>query len=40
LRNELAGGAPWSEENRGYECWNYYSPKKHYHESKDPVSED
>jgi len=34
----LAGGAPWNEDEEGYECWNYYSPKKHYHEAKDEVS--
>lgn len=29
----------WNDDEEGYECWMYYAPPKHYHESMDDVSE-
>jgi len=37
---ELTGGAPYSADNEGYECWNYYAPTKHYHSKDNKVAED
>lgn len=36
-QDEIA--VPFSDQMYGYECWNFYAPKKHYHQKKDSVSE-